>query len=272
MTCAYRFSLDSVEIFSKHIVSMPWKKTTRLVRRANKRAINRFRKRYTGARGMVNLYRDVSMLKTAVNSETKYHDKTSVISHDLTDLNPLLLVPFDGLAQGSGEQQRVGDQVKALYTRIRLHIELNTTSTTIANTGFLRVMVVMDKHSRFDSTLYSGSALAGIVLADTSTGVQQMISPYKTQVTQGAGSVGDRFKILRDFRVSIDNVKQKSRLIDVAINHKKYSPKKHGQIIRYDSFTEQACSPRMYVLVLTDNNVTSNLPIYAYTRFAYNDS
>jgi len=251
---------------------MAWRKTVRTIRRANKRSIKRFRKRYGGVQGLANLYRDVSMLKTAVNSETKYHDKYALVSHDLTDLNPLSLNPFDGLPQGSGEQQRIGDQVKGLLTRIRLHVELNTTSTTIANTSFLRVMVVMDKHSRFDATILPGATMAGYVLADTSTGVQQMISPYRTQVAQGVGAMGDRFKVLRDFRVSIDNVKQKSRLIDIVINHKKYSPKKHGQIIRYDSFTEQACSPRMYVLVLTDNNVAGNLPIYAYTRFTFNDS
>lgn len=244
----------------------------RTYRKKYARRVKKFvKKRYGGRQGLSNIYRDLSMLKTAINSERKYFDQENIIPFTPTDANFTSLVPWDGLTQGSGEQQRVGDQVKALYTLFRARFELNTTSTTVANTHTVRVMVVVDKDSRYEAPV-TGATVAQGVLQTIASGPLQLISPYKVDQAVALGSMGERWKVLRDFKITLDNVKQKQKNIEILINYKNYSPKRHGQVIRYDSANNQTVNPRMYILFLTDNGVTDGILVNAYSRLCYVDT
>lgn len=238
------------------------------------RRVKRFVKKRYGTAGIgaiPKILRDVNMLKTAVNSERKYYDRTDIVPYNITDLNPMLLDPWDGLVQGDGEQQRIGDQVKALYTKIKIRLELNTTSITSANTHVVRCLVIADHDTRYDAPL-TGLNVAGAVLADIATGQMQIISPYRTQQFAGIGSMGERWKIIRDFNVKLDNVNDKQKLLDITVDHTKYSSKRKGQVVRYDSADARDPNPRMYVLLLTDNAVTDTIQGYAYSRLCYVDN
>lgn len=241
------------------------------VRKQVRRAKKYVKKRYGGPSGLKTLISDVAMLKTAINSEKKYWDKEEFIPISITDANFQTLVPFDGLIQGDGENQRIGDQIKALYTSIKLRFELTSTSTTPANTHAVRVMVIMDNDTRYEAPV-AGGTLASDVLASIATGPLQLISPYRTQQIAGSGSMGERWKVIRDFKFTLDNVKSKQKDITININHKRYSRKHMGQIIKYDSGTQESVTPRMYVLFLTDNGVADNVWMYAYTRVCYVDT
>lgn len=236
-----------------------------------RKQVKRVKKRYSGPSGMQRLISDVNMLKTAINSERKYWDKEDIVPYSITDLNPVALYPWDGLAQGDGEQQRIGDQIKALYTSIRVRMELTSTSTTPANTHTVRVMVIMDNDSRYEQPLLPLS-LQPCVLATSATGQLAVISPYVTQQVNGRGSMGERWKVLRDFKVTLDNVKSKQKNLTININHTKFSSKHKGQIVKYDSASERYPNGRMYVLFLTDNAVADNVMMYAYSRVCYVDT
>lgn len=241
------------------------------VRKQVKRAKKYVKKRYGGSSGIQNLIADVTRLKTLVNSEKKYWDKEDFVPYSLTDSSFVTLVPFDGLTQGDGEQQRVGDQIKALYTSIKLRMELTSTSTTPANTHAVRVMVIMDNDTRYEAPI-AGGTLASNVLASIATGPLQLISPYRTQQTTGIGSMGERWKVIRDFKITLDNVRSKQKDLTININHKKFSRKLMGQIVKYDSADNKHVSPRMYVLFLTDNGVADNILMTAYTRVCFVDT
>lgn len=239
------------------------------------RRVKRFVKKRYGTAGLgaiPGILRDVNMLKTAVNSERKYHDKFEYIPISVTDAAPLLIDSWGGLTEGTGEQQRIGDQIKALYTTFKVRMELNSTSTTVANTHFIRCLVIADFDTRYEAPL-AATTLASYVLADMSTGQMQLVAPYNVQQRIAEGSMGERFKVLRDFRIRLDNVQSKQNIIDVTIDHKKFSQKRKGQVVRYNSTgTANYPNPRLYMLCLTDNGTVDAVQAYTYSRLCFVDT
>lgn len=250
---------------------MAFKRARKYVRKQAKRLYNAAKGRYWNPRGMATLMSDVAMLKTAVNSERKYYDRQDIIPLAPTDVAPFRLVPWDGLALGTSPVQRVGDQVKGLYTNIRMFCELQGTTLTPGNSVWCRVLLIMDKDSRYDNPL-SALTLREAVLADSSTGPTQIISPYETQQEVGEGSMGERWKVIRDVRFRLDNVQQKTKMLNLSINHTRFSVRRKGQVVKYDSAASNNTNSRLYVLFLTENGSADNVLVTSYSRFCYVDN
>lgn len=202
------------------------------------------------------------MLKTAVNSERKYYDRGDT-QDGITYSAPYAFHPFDGLALGNDEITRNGDQVKALYSTLRLHLENIVTSTddgTAPQSSRLavRIMAVLDMGSRYDAAI-AASTMRSMMLSTPGDGRGSIMSPYKVGHIAGYGSVGDRFKILRDKVVTLDLQKQSQYMYKTTINWSRSKIK--GLRIKYSEFGEvtnpNQPDPRLYFLVWTDSTVAN---------------
>lgn len=250
---------------------MVMKRIRRYAKKQAKRAYGWAKKRYTTKGGIARLMSDVSMLKTAINVEHKNWDRTAIVPADVTYTSPPTILPWDGMNQDNTNNGRNGDQVKALYTQVRMHFEAQGTTLTAGNNHTVRVIAFVDKMARFATPL-SGLTLRDIILAEATTGPGAIISPYQMGNTSN-GTVGGRFKIIRDFKFKLDNVTQKSKVVTVNINHKKYSSSKHGQVIKYEtSSLNDYPEQRLYVMLLSDNGSADQIYFYYHSRVVYVDN
>lgn len=224
------------------------KKAKAYVKKQARRAGSWAKKRYMGKGGLSNIVKDISLLKTALNVEKKHLTVGgAATSGGLTYSNPYAYMPFDDLTNGSGFDQRIGDQVKMLYGSWRIHLELNATAgTTVQRSTMYRIMAVMDMEPRGDAPL-TASQLRDELLADTSTARGQIVSYYRL-----TGQVGDRFKIVRDFRVRLDDVTQRQKFVNININFTKMFPGKKGHVVKYDAENDPV-NTRLYILLLSDD-------------------
>lgn len=238
-------------------------------RKQYKRAYGAVKKRYTGKQGMENLWNDISMLKTAINVEKKYIQSTSPLG-TIGFAAGTVISPMDGLTEGTGEDQRIGDQVKFLWTQQRVFLELNASGLTAANSSMIRFIQLIDLEPRGDAILNAGQ-LSSFVLQNNTTGVNQMMSYYNNN---GLNSVGDRFKIIKDFRIKLDNVERKQRYVKLNWDYTKLYPKTKGVRVHYtQDGTNTPKNVRFYTLVLCDDsNVTPVTQILIDQRSCFVDN
>lgn len=228
-----------------------WKKTKDAVNRA-KLAV---KDRYGTEGGLARLAGDVAVLKTAVNSERKYWDRVSLVQSTLSSTAPIILaVPWDDLTEGSGPQQRNGDQVKVLWTTFKCIFTNALTSSGAGSAIRVRVMAILDTEPRGNNPV-TAVQLRDAVLQTTNTGPLQMTSPYKTSQTATWGAVGDRWKILSDEVFTIDNVNQKSYCYQVALNHQRN--RNRGLRVKYiPTPDDNPADDRLYIIAMTDTGTT----------------
>lgn len=237
-----------------------------------KRAGQALKDRYTSAGGLGRLVSDVAMLKTAVNSERKYHDQVSLVAGTATDTAPYMLaLPWDNLSQGVAENQREGDQVKALWTTFRTILDWAPTGLTTAATCQVRILAVLDTEPRASNAV-SATVLRDSILAVTATGPTQITSPYKVLHTATAGAVGGRWKVLHDEVLTLDNANKKQHIVNLSFNHMQNKYK--GFRVKYGpSPDDNPADDRLYIILCTDSSTLNDLVITGdYSRFCYVDN
>lgn len=235
------------------------------------------KKRYGTPGGIGRLVKDVQMLKTAVNSERKYYDRVDT-ADAIKSSAPYAHHAFDGLQMGNSEITRTGDQIKALYTTYRLHIENITDPTAEAgnpagNRIMVRVIAFLDTSSRYESAT-AAATIQTHILEKTADARQLMLSPYKVSHTIGAGSVGDRYKILRDKVFTLDLEDKTQRMIKMNFSWTRNRYK--GMRIKYEEVSGGSVAqpdPRMYFMILTDCNLANTvLRTHLYSRTCFVDN
>lgn len=224
--------------------------------------------------GLKAVWTAIKTLKTGQNTERKFHDKAGLISFNVGSGAPAILFnPFDGLAKSLDASGRVGDQIKALYTTMRCRFEYRP--TTLADSVMVRILVILDTEPRLAAPL-GAVALRDAVLQVTSTGPQQINSPYRVTIgTAGVagGYVGQRYKVLRDFRFTLDNVGQKQKWVSINLNHMKN--KIRGLRVKYTDYdvNDYAADNRLYVLAVTDNGTSTDIEVDGdYSRVCFVDN
>lgn len=221
-------------------------------------AFKRFRKAFKKARShavkqgvrkakaLVGLAKQVYQIKKQLNVEKKYWDKSSAITSIIDDATGYFFYPWDGLARGTTPTTRVGDQVKMLYTSVKFTIE-NVASTSGGGAAHnVRIIAFMDTEPRGDAAM-SVATVKSQILQLTSTGALTINSPYNTTQASGQGVVGDRYKILRDFTIQLDNTRVKQKCIKLYFNHGM------GKKVKYEDTNSYPTDDRLYVIVLTDS-------------------
>lgn len=224
------------------------KKAKSYIKKQARRAWQGAKKRYTGKQGIANIVKDISMLKTALNTEKKYYNVASTPgSGNLVAANAYIYSPFDAMAQGLAEDQRLGIQVKALWSSMRLHFELNgNTGTTVQRSTMLRIIAFMDLEPRGEG-VQPALTMRNNLLSSIANPRDVILSYYRTD-----GFVGDRYKILRDFRIRLDDVGQRQKIVNLNFNFTKMRPKTKGLRVKYDAANELN-DDRLYILVLSDD-------------------
>lgn len=251
---------------------MALRKFKRYVRKQAKRAYGFAKKRYGTKGGIKRMAKDIAMLKTAINVEKKYWDRTQLVASDVTwGANAFVQSPWDGLAQGVGTNQRIGDQVKALFTSWRVWMALNNNTVTPAASFHVRFFVVLDTEPNLLQTPLDGATMTTSLLENVDTATNGIMSPYRVSSIGflNTGLPGGRFKIIRDFKVRLDNLQCKERIINININHTKSRYK--GQRIKYGADGNLADS-RLYLVAMTDNTTAGYLSMVASSRVQYVDN
>lgn len=255
---------------------MAYRKLKRYFRKQAKRAYGWAKNRYGTKGGMRRLAADVSMLKTAMNVEKKYWDRSELVTADLVwSTGAYVQAPWDGLGVGTGQSARNGDQIKALLTQWRVMLSLLPNTITPANSVFVRFMVVMDTEPRISGVLDGVTLQTALLQYGSDTSSQTILSPYRvTQISGLAeGFVGQRFKILRDFKVKLDNLTQKEKVLTISIDHTKSKYK--GQRVKYGNITADNDKPidnRIYLVAVTDNNTAGVVSIQSNSRVKFVDN
>lgn len=252
------------------------RKAKRYFRKQAKRAYGAAKKRYLAPGGAGRMARDIAMLKTALNVEKKYWDRTELVTADLRwSTGAYVQSPWDGLGPGTGPSGRNGDQIKALLTSWRVMLSLIPNTITPANSVFVRFLVVMDMEPRISGVLDGVTLQTALLQYGADNGAQTILSPYRvTQISGLAeGFVGQRFKILRDFKVKLDNLTQKEKVLTISIDHTKSKYK--GQRVKYGNIAADDGKPidnRLYLVAVTDNDVASTVSIMSNSRVKFVDN
>lgn len=227
------------------------KRTRKGIRRANKTALK-------------GVWTAIKALRTGMNVERKFWDRVSLVTTtNLTSGNPAMLaLPWDGLSKSLDASGRVGDQIKALYTTYRVRFDFAPTGLSDSATAVIRILCVLDTEPRLGSSL-SPITLRDAVLQHVSTGPLQVTSPYKVTAggsATGGGYVGQRYKVLRDFRFTLDNVAQKQKLVKININHMRN--KYRGFRVKYSddpALSDVPSDNRLYIFAVTDHPTSGDI-------------
>lgn len=251
---------------------MALRKVKRYVRKQVKRAYGFAKKRYGTKGGIGRMAKDIAMLKTAINVEKKYWDRTQLVASDvLWSTGAFVQSPWDGIAVGTLQNQRLGDQVKALYTSWRVWMTLNNNSVSPAAAFHVRFLVVMDTEPQMAALPLDGVALQTSLLENIDTATNTIMSPYRVNGISGlnTGYPGQRFKILRDFKVRLDNLQNKEKILNINIDHTKSRYK--GQRIKF-GLDGNLTDNRIYLVAITDNTTAGYLSMVASSRVQYVDN
>lgn len=240
------------------------------VKKQAKRLYGYAKKRYVpnGRIDVVRIAKDLNEVRKAINVEKKY--KTEYINTQLGigATAPGIWAPLNGLAQSASPTGRIGDQVKFLWMSARMVWECNSSLTTNAYANMVRILVVHDREPRGDSAL-SATVLRDYLLEDPSA--EGGINSFYSNETKNG--VGDRFKILRDFKFPIDNIKQKQKAITVNLNFCKMFPKSQGLRVSYGPGDNNLRDDQIYILAITnDPNATPVTAVTSATRACYVDN
>lgn len=243
-------------------------KTFRRLRKAYGRFAKRNRKPLMRANKLAlrTVWKAIGAIRTGMNVERKFWDRLSlVMTTNLTSANPIMLaLPWDGLSKSLDASGRVGDQIKALYTTYRARFDFAPTGLSDSATAVIRIICVLDTEPRLGSSL-SAATLRDSILQHVATGPLQVTSPYKVTAggsATGGGYVGQRYKILRDFRFTLDNVAQKQKMIKININH--MLNKYRGFRVKYSDDPALADVPsdnRLYIFACTDHPTSGDITI-----------
>lgn len=229
------------------------KKTRKGIRRANKTALK-------------GVWTAIKALRTGMNVERKFWDRVSLVTTtNFTSSNPLMLaLPWDGMSKSLDATGRVGDQIKALYTTFRTRFDFAPTGLSDSATAVIRILCILDTEPRLGSSLAPVTLRDG-VLQHVNTGPLQVTSPYRVTgggTATGGGYVGQRFRVLRDFRFTLDNVHQKQKFIKININHMRN--KYRGMRVKYSDDPALADVPsdnRLYIIACTDHPTAGDITV-----------
>lgn len=246
---------------------MVYRRVKRYAKKQAKRLYGFAKSRYGTSGGMARLVKDVSMLKTAINVEKKYHDRGGTHTPLLSNFSAYSI--WDGIAQGTLPDQRIGDQIKVLWAQQRFTFECNSTALAPAQSIQCRVMMVYDKEPRAEAPL-TGNQLAPYILQD-------MTKPITSFYEVDGNAIGDRFKVLKDIRFVIDNVKQKNKFIKLSIPLTKLFPRTKGLRVKFHpdggSGLHYPDTGRIYTLIMCDDaNATSVTSVIDNSRVCYVDN
>lgn len=245
---------------------MALRKFKRYARKQAKRLYGFAKKRYGTSGGLARLAKDVAVLKTAVNSEKKYFDRSGTHNPRISTYSAYSL--WDNILPGNGTNQRTGDQIKVLWAQQRFTFEVNSTALSPASSIQCRVMLVMDREPRGDTPL-TGNQLADFVLHDPANPITSF---YETELN----AMGDRFKVLRDVRFVIDNIQQKNKYLKMHIPLTKLYPTTKGLRVKYhtaDGTNHYPDTSRLYALIMCDDpNATSITNVTDSSRVCYVDN
>ncbi len=183
-----------------------------------------------------------------LNSEKKYHDVTEADKAIAKDTPEIYVL--NGIAQGDGEDQRVGFNVKAtsLYWRI------NLTANGATNSNLCRILVVLDKQG--DGSLPS---VTDVLTATNVDAFRELKNAY-------------RYKILYDRRVKVAPEGQTGDLVTL----KGYTNFKYPVMVRYNADTTSVSSITtnpIYLIAFSDALSSGSPPVMDFiSRFRYVDN
>lgn len=149
----------------------------------------RLRYYYKGGR---QLYRDVSLLKSMINTELKFKDQLAgAISIGNTSATATYVL-INGLSRGSTASQRDGNSIKVSSVQMHLRCNLNVTGVS-ANTlenNTIRFCLVLDKSPQTLAPTVSGGTPQSIFLSDVTYSFRDLNNRSK-------------FTILKEWRVNL---------------------------------------------------------------------
>lgn len=185
--------------------------------------------------------RSVRFLKSVVNTERKFID-TGVLSSGVN--NTGTVVYFSGVAQGTDQQTRIGNSIKAMQVYVRGSMVMSASATTT----IVRMILIRDNNNQ------GTTPLVGDILATADVNAQ--LSQFN----------GKRFTILADrcYNLDINN----RRVISYTIF------RKLGFHIKYGGSSAAPSQQRdngLFMLIIS--NEPTNLPSVTYnsrTRFIDN--
>lgn len=199
----------------------------------------------------------LSVVRKANPTEVKYHDMNSTIgTPNALTANTLNAILINGVAQGSGDDGRIGMRVNNKYLECRFSVAQQATATS----ALVRILVVQCQAN-------AGTITAGDIL--------QQVTPYASTDTIGKAY----FKILRD------------ELIDINV-YNSHSPISRHLYIPLDGLKMEEThysgtgstiasinKGAIFLCFLSDVNIAASMTAGAersgvdwYTRFAYTDN
>lgn len=222
---------------------MAWKK---YIRKQKKRAVNWAKKRYTGPGAVKNIVKDVSMLKSLINTESKYYELLSVAA------SPTVTAPYivglNDLATGNTAITRNGNSIKMRSNQMSMRIERNpTTASPDANT--VVVSLVLDKDPNVGALDPAGVWNS----ADT-----EALRSYEVEFQ-------NRYKILAQKRFTLDGVNTKTAVC-------RWFKKLYFHT-RFNGTTGTSqTNNKLYLVVRTDSTIVGDVDIFFHTRTKFIDN
>lgn len=143
--------------------------------------VNRYKNYYRGGR---QLYKDVMLLKSLINTEKKFIDTPSAGATLPTNTNGTLIL-LNALSQGTAYNQRTGISIKIASIEVEGFCTLNASATT----DFIRVSLIQDKQPNGSSANYGN-------VYDLATAVAPL--SFRNQATV------DRFVVLKNWKIDLD--------------------------------------------------------------------
>lgn len=222
---------------------MVWKK---YVRKQKKRLVSWAKKRYTGKRAIINIAKDVTMLKSMVNTESKYFEALSVAAA------PTVTAPYilglNDLATGNTATTRNGNSIKMRSNQLSMRIERNpTTASPDANT--VVVSLVLDKDPNVGTLDPAGVWNS----ADT-----EALRAFEIEFQ-------NRYKILAQKRFILDGVNTKTAVC-------RWFKKLYFHT-RFNGTTGTSqINNKLYLVVRTDNTIAGDIDLFFHTRSKFIDN
>jgi hypothetical protein len=144
------------------------------------------------------------------------------------------------IAEGTSENDRVGEQIRLLSCEGKLQIHMANSEVTLDDRSFVRMVLVLDKQANNTAV----TNMSDVIENDAGT-----TSPYDPINYSNR----KRFKILKDFYFSMDNAKNHSKAIQF-----KYRFKSPPQITYKASAAAVPNKNALYLMAVSSN--TTNPP------------